>query len=309
MSRSTIVCVGEPLVVLTPPPGTTVRDARTLVCDLGGAELNVALTLARLGISTAYLARVGGDGFGEHVLQVAREHRVDVSAVQVDQQRATGLYVKDPGTAADGSRRSSVHYYRSDSAASAMSPAFLASPALQLVLSRARTVHVSGINPGLSAGAADFCAALAAQAHADGIALSVDLNYRESLWRGKSLEPLLALLAAADEVMLGADEATAVLGTDDPDDLAGVLGHARRILLKREEHGVTVISRGQATIHVPALVVDVVEPVGAGDAFAAGYLAASHRGDSAAAAAALGHRCAAAAMRVRGDRPLEVPTP
>lgn len=297
------------MVVLTPTAGQDVRHAETLVRGLGGAELNVALTLARLGVPVAYVARVGRDGFGDHVLDVAREHGVDVSACAVDDQRPTGLYLKDPTTAPDGSRRSEMRYYRAGSAASAMSPAFLGSPPVQRVLASASGVHVTGITPGLSQEAADLCAALADQAHADGIALSVDLNYRESLWRGKSLDPLLRLLRAADEVLLGADEAHAVLGTDDPDELLAALPRARRILLKREEHGVTVVSRDGAAAHVPAQVVDVVEPVGAGDAFAAGYLALSHRAASAVDAVAFGHRCAAATLTVRGDRPVLVPAP
>ncbi|GAA0306716.1 PfkB family carbohydrate kinase [Kineococcus aurantiacus] len=304
---SRVVCVGEALVVLTPTDDVPLAEAATFTRSVGGAELNVALTLGHLGIDVAWVSRLGDDGFGEHVRALAGSAGVDVSAVATDPDRPTGLYVKVPGTAADGTRRSRMHYYRSGSAASALSPEFLDEPAVAGVLASAGTVHVSGITPGLSDSAARFCAELARRTRAAGATLSVDLNHRPVLWRGRDDAPLRALAEAADELLLGADEARAVFGTDDPARLRARFGHARRVLLKQEEHGVLVLEPGEPDRHVPALDVDVVEPVGAGDAFAAGYLAARSRGADPDDAVRFGHRCAAAALVVRGDRPAHVP--
>ncbi len=295
------------MVVLTPAQDVRLADADTFVRSVGGAELNVALTLGRLGVDVAWISRLGDDGFGEHVAELAAQHGVDAGAVAVDPQRPTGLYVKAPGTAADGTRRSRMHYYRSGSAASAMSPQFLDDPAVVQVLAGAGTVHVSGITPGLSSSAARFCAELAHRVRAAGTTLSVDLNHRPVLWRDRDDTPLRDLAEAADELLLGADEARAVYGTDDPARLRAQFPNARRILLKQEEHGVLVLEPGRPDRHVPALSVDVVEPVGAGDAFAAGYLAARSRGTDVDDAVRFGHRCAAAALVVRGDRPENVP--
>lgn len=295
--------------MLTPAEDVALADAETFVRSVGGAELNVALTLARLGVDVAWLSRLGDDGFGEHVRDLAGRHGIDVSAVAVDAERPTGLYVKAPGTAADGSRRSRMHYYRSGSAASALSPEFLDEPAVAATLAAAGTVHVSGITPGLSDSAARFCAGLARRTHAHGATLSVDLNHRPLLWRDRDDAPLRDLARAADELLLGADEARAVFGTDDPAALRREFPHARRVLLKQEEHGVLVLEPGTPDRHVPALSVDVVEPVGAGDAFAAGYLAARAHEVPVDDAVRFGHRCAAAALVVRGDRPDTVPDP
>ena len=295
------------MVVLTPVEDVALADAEHFVRTVGGAELNVALTLARLGVDVSWLSRLGDDGFGEHVLAVAREAGVDVDAVELDATRPTGLYVKAPGTAADGSRRSRMHYYRSGSAASALSPEFLDRPVVADLLATAGTVHVSGITPGLSETAARFCEVLPARLRASGTALSVDLNFRPVLWAGREPEPLRRLAAAADEVLLGADEAQAVFGTDEPAAVRAALPRARRVLLKREEHGVLVLEPGAPDRHVPARPVDVVEPVGAGDAFAAGYLAGRVHDLPVDAAVEFGHRCAAAALVTRGDRPAEVP--
>ncbi|GAA0250808.1 sugar kinase [Cryptosporangium japonicum] len=298
-STRRIVCIGEAMAVLTPARDVPLRDADTFVRTVGGAELNVALTLAGLGVPTAWLSRLGDDGFGEHVRSVASGAGVDVSAVELDPARPTGVYVKAPGTASDGSRRSAMLYYRDGSAASALSPAYL--HRVGPVLGTAATVHVSGITPGLSDDAAAFCDALPAHCSR----LTVDLNYRPALWRDRDDGALRRLLAAADEVLLGADEAVQVFGSAEPGVLREALPRARRILLKQEEHGVLVL--GAETFHVPALDVDVVEPVGAGDAFAAGYLAGRWFGLDVRSAVVLGHRCAAAALVVREDRPVTLP--
>lgn len=294
-------------MVLTPTQDVPLADADTFTRTVGGAELNVALTLGRLGVDVAWVSRLGDDGFADHVRALASDAGIDVSAVATDPVRPTGLYVKAPGTAADGSRRSRMHYYRSGSAASALSPSDLDDPAVAAVLDRAAVVHVSGITAGLSDSAAQFCTALAARVHAAGTTLSVDLNHRPVLWRDRDDTPLRDLAAAADELLLGADEARAVFGTDDPARLRALFPRARRVLLKQEEHGVLVLEPGAPDRHVPALDVEVVEPVGAGDAFAAGYLAARQRDLAVDDAVAFGHRCAAAALVVRADRPLDVP--
>jgi len=305
MPRSKVVCVGEAMIVLTPADDVPLSAAATFVRSVGGAELNVALTLARLGVPTAWLSRLGDDGFGRHVADVARSAGVDIAALEIDGARPTGLYVKAPGTAPDGSRRSAMLYYRDGSAASALSPADLDRPGVASLLADAGVVHVSGITPGLSDSAAAFCDALP-DALAPSTRLSVDLNYRPALWRHRDDAPLRRLLTRADEVLLGADEAAAVLGTTDPDALLRALPGARRVLLKQEEHGVLVLSP-EGRLHVPALEVDVVEPVGAGDAFAAGYLAGRWYELDVRSAVVLGHRCAAAALVVREDRPVTLP--
>lgn len=295
------------MAVLTPTHDVPLADAEQFTRTVGGAELNVALTLARLGVPTAWVSRLGDDGFGGHVLDVCREAGVDVSGVLLDPHRPTGLYVKAPGTAADGSRRSRMHYYRNGSAASAFSPETLVEPAVAALLADAGTVHVTGITPGLSVSAGAMCDALTALLAGRATRLSVDLNHRPALWRTLDDAPLRRLLDAADDVLLGADEARVVFGTDTAAGVRAALPHARRILLKAEEHGVLVLEPDRPDLHVPALQVDVVEPVGAGDAFAAGYLAGTHAGLSVADAVHFGHRCAAAALTVRGDRPAQVP--
>jgi len=307
-SPAQVVCVGEAMAVLTPAHGGPVRDAPALASSVGGSELNVALSLARLGVPTAWLSRLGADGFGDRVLDAARAHGVEVGAVERDAHRPTGLYVKETGTAPDGSPSSRMHYYRAGSAASAMSAAWLAGPEVARQVEGAEVVHVSGITAALSASAAEAVGALAAQvARTPGTRLTVDLNFRPALWRGRSTEALRTLLAGADEVLLGADEALEALGTDDPRRLAALLPGARRVVVKEADHGVTVVEDGEVLARVPGLRAHVVEPVGAGDAFAAGYLAGTCRGLDVVRSVRVGHLCAALVLGTRDDRPPGLP--
>ncbi|MFI6403550.1 sugar kinase [Streptomyces sp. NPDC050548] len=297
-----VVCVGETMVVLAPPDGRPLAEQPSVTMAVGGAESNVACGLAGLGHRAAWLSRLGDDPFAHRVLAELTARGVDVSGVETDPARPTGVYFKDP--APTGTR---THYYRGGSAASAMGPDLLTrTPALR----RARVVHLSGVAAALS----DDCAALLEAILVDRALgrdenaplISFDVNHRPALWRHGSpdaAKTLLTLARAADLVFVGRDEAEALWGTARPDDVAELLAPAPLIVVKDAEHGATSYADGTRTF-VPALPTEVVEPVGAGDAFAAGYLAAllEHRDER--SRLRLGHVAASAALRTRGDVPV-----
>ncbi|HEX2133067.1 MAG TPA: sugar kinase [Actinophytocola sp.] len=263
---------------------------------VGGAESNVACHLAGLGVTAAWVSAVGDDAFGRAVVDFVAGYGVDVSRVRVDPTRPTGLYVKESDASG-----SPVRYYRRGSAASGMGPALLA----DLPTTGMRVVHTSGITPALS----DTCLALmrelvaAPRTHL----LAFDLNWRPALWAGRDTAVLRELAAAADLVLVGADEAETVWGVGDPVGIRAILPEPATLVVKQAERGATLIERDPATgtdrlpVFQPALRVDVVEPVGAGDAFAAGYLAATLDGAPPAHRLRAGHLQAAAVLRTRDD--------
>ncbi len=229
---------------------------------------------------------------------------MDVTDVETDPSRPTGVYFKDPGP--DGTR---THYYRGGSAATLMGPDLTRLPALH----HARVVHLSGVAAALS----DSCARLLETilvdrvlgSGPDGPVVSFDVNHRPALWRGGTADAaksLLTLARAADIVFVGRDEAEALWGTARPDDIGELLAPAPLVVVKDAEHGATSYADGTRTF-VPALPTRVVEPVGAGDAFAAGYLAAvlEHRDER--SRLRLGHLAASAALRTRDDVPAMPP--
>jgi 2-dehydro-3-deoxygluconokinase len=130
--------------------------------------------------------------------------------------------------------------------------------------------------------------------------LSFDVNWRPSLWADDAASTLLRFARAADLVFVGADEARGLWDCTSPGDLRSLLPEPSVLVIKDGAVGATLMA-GSDSLFVPALTVDVVEPVGAGDAFAAGVIAGMLQGMQPSRQVRLGHLTAAAALRVRDD--------
>ncbi|MBC7300306.1 MAG: sugar kinase [Nocardia sp.] len=297
------VTVGEGLAVLIANAGPLEQSAQ-FERGAGGAEANVAVVLAQLEVSAAWLSRVGDDGFGRYLVGELSAKGVDVAAVAVDPTRPTGLYVKERGAgsgaandlAADASR---MHYYRTGSAASALSTADLADRAV--LLDSADLIHFTGITPALSASARELTRALLTRPR-HGL-VSFDLNYRPAVWGSRiseAADELDAHVRGADVVFLGADEAEEIFGTGDPAALRALFPEPAQLIVKNDKHSVTGFD-GSCAIEVPALTLAITERIGAGDAFAGGYLGALLHGADLRTRLRYGHLCAAAALTATGD--------
>jgi 2-dehydro-3-deoxygluconokinase len=205
--------------------------------------------------------------------------------------------VKDPGRG--------VGYYRAGSAASRLGPADVAA----LPLDRVRLLHLSGITPALSASCDALIDALFAAAAAHGVPISFDVNHRPVLWPSTdaAARRLRDLAARATVVFVGRDEAEALWGASGADEVRRRLPEPAMLVVKDGDVGATEFSRGDdgldAVVHVPALTVELVEPVGAGDAFAAGYLHAWLDGASPADRLAAGHARAVLVLADTADFP------
>ncbi len=302
-----VVTLGEAMIVFYPERHLPLAVADEFRSDIGGAEFNVATTLARMGLPSAWISRLGNDGFGERIERAAREYGLDVSAIQRDDTRPTGLYVKET-TPGENGVATRMHYYRRDSAASAINPQLLRAPAARALLQRASGLHVTGITAALSPTAADAASTLR-EVVPPGTRISVDLNFRPALWRDRDTSALDALLSQADLLFAGNDEAEAYFGQVEPDRLFAAFPQLGTIVLKEDTHRASVYRRDGRIAHVPSLSVEVIEPVGAGDAFAAGFLAGLAEGCSDDDALRLGHATAALALIAHADRPAVVPGP
>jgi 2-dehydro-3-deoxygluconokinase len=287
-----VVCVGETMVLLVPDPPRTPDLASTFRREIGGAESNVAIHLARLGRRTRWHSVLGDDAFGRFVRGRIADEGVDCGTVRHQPKGRTGLYVKEfraEGTA--------VAYYRAGSAATSMGMHDID----DILAERPRVVHTSGITAVLS----DSCAALVAMLLAEpqpGVLRSFDVNYRPGLHAGRSAQRLRELAQGSDIVFCGLDEAQALWGAESPDEVRDLLKGPATVVVKQGRDGATAYRDGQCW-HAPAPAVDVVEPVGAGDAFAAGVLDGIL--DSAGMPDCLqrGAALAGEALRVDGDLP------
>lgn len=288
-----VACLGEALVLLP-----ALRDGHELTgAAPAGAEVNVAAGLAAAGVRAAWVGRVGEDPFGAFLLAELRARGIDVGGVQVDAQRPTGAYAKEEGVGPDGEPRTRMHYRRAGSAASAMDPAFLDVDGVRERLDAAAVVHCSGITAALS----PSCAALMKVLVARPGPVSFDVNWREQMWPGGDPALVAELAAAADVVLVGADEARRVFGTDQPVGLRARLPEPRLVVVKDGAEAAFAIDRAGGVVRQPAVRVDVLEPVGAGDAFAAGLLAGLVRDEPVARCLRRGHLGAAAVLTVTGD--------
>lgn len=287
-----VVCLGETMALFVPSGGT--HEWRQTV---GGAESNVACHLAGAGLTSRWVSALGDDPFGQSVLDALAEAGVDTADVRIDPERPTGVYFKAPAPAG-----SQVRYYRGGSAATALGPEMFD----DLDLSRTALLHLTGITPGLS----DTCRALLDALmfrRPPNTLVSFDVNWRPALWEAAGAtevddpaELLRELANRADIVLVGADEAEAVWQRSSVEAIRDLVPEPRSLVVKHGSHGATLVEDGHEVFE-PALKVDVVEPVGAGDAFAAGFLSATLRGRSGQQRLRAGHLQAAAVLCTTDD--------
>lgn len=260
-----VVTVGETMVLATPTQPGRLRHSSSLELKIGGAESNLAIALSRLGLSVGWVSYLGADEPGQLVLDRVRGEGVGTEQVRRLQGYTTGLYLRER---LSGEVR--VYYYRRGSAASLMEPG-----AFDLeYLEGARFLHLTGITPALSTECQAFTRWAMQEARRSGVSVSFDVNYRSKLWSATEARDFIKeMLSSVDLLFISAEEARALWDRDDEnfaEELAEMGPH--EVVLKHGEKGSVVWCDGRLLAQ-PAFPVPEVDPIGAGDAFAAGYLA------------------------------------
>lgn len=293
--RPDAVCVGETMALLVPEPGES-GAPRRYRAEIGGAESNVAVHLARAGRRAVWHSALGEDPFGERVREVLTASGVLCSA-RVVADRPTGLYMKQPGP--EGTR---VRYWRSGSAASTLDQEDAAS----VRRSGPRLVHTTGITAALSA-SADALVERLLEDTSESTLASFDVNYRPALHGPHNAGRLLDLARRADIVFCGLDEAWSLWGVASLRELRELLPQPEWLVAKQGAQGATAF-HGERSFFQAAPEVEVVEPVGAGDAFAAGFLHRLLEGSPVPECLAEGAELAGTVLGMEGDIP-PPPTP
>lgn len=297
MQPPAVVGLGETMVLLLAEQPGLLRDVSSFRRHIAGAEANVCVGVCRLGRSAGYISRVGDDEFGAAIQSRLRGEGVDVSRLRLDPQAPTGLVFRE--------RREvgpvDVVYYRRGSAASRLSPSDLDPDYIR----QARFLVLSGITPALSASCKETVFAAAELARSAGVSVVVDPNVRLKLWSAEDARPVLRdLMQFADIVLPGADEAELLTGESEPMRAAVDLARLgpRLVVVKLGARGALAVDDGRA-LEVPgAPLLRVIDPVGAGDAFAAGFLVGQLCDMDLAASVALANRCGAFAMTIAADQ-------
>lgn len=261
----------------------------------GGAESNVAIGLAKFGVDVTWISRLGEDSLGDLVANGIRGQGV-VLHVERDPQRQTGLMVRE--TVRPGLSR--VFYYRDGSAATAMTPSLLHG----FDWTGLALFHTTGISFSISPETAETAKQALALAHDTGALTSLDANYRSRLTSPDVLAELLRDVLPTVSVLFGSPEEITLL-TDPhhaPEQAAKRL-HEQwgcDVVIKRGRSGAAVFN-GTDLIEYEGFPVDVVDSVGAGDAFVAGYLASFGVNKDHRTALEQGHAMGALSVTAPGD--------
>lgn len=260
-----VVTLGETMALFSAVDAGSLAQVDDFRLSFGGAESNVAIGLVRLGTPATWIGRVGADDTAARVLRELRAEGVSVSAT-VDPDAPTGLMIKSRF----GPQLVRVLYHRRGSAGGRLSPADI-KPEL---IRSAGLLHVTGITPALSPSASaaiEYAMDVAVEA---GTPISFDVNHRASLWSANAATDCYRRIASrATIVFAGDDEARILVEGDDPLALATALCELgpREAVIKLGAQGCVAFIDGVA-YRQAAVAVDVVDTVGAGDAFVAGYL-------------------------------------
>lgn len=286
-----VLTVGEAMALLIAQAPGPLETVAGFTRAAAGAELNVAVGLARLGLRVAYLSRLGDDSFGRCLRAFMDGEGIDTRLVATDAAHATGFMLKT--LAVDGADPA-IEYHRKGSAASHIGPE--AAPA---DLAGARHLHLSGVCPGVSTTMRELAFHLARTARAAGRSISFDPNLRPSLWPSETAmrDTLNALAAQADWVLPGLAEGERLTGRRGAEGVAEfylALG-ARLVVVKLGPQGACWFAHDGSRGQVPGIVVPrVVDTVGAGDGFAVGLVSGLLEGlpvaDAVARANAIGAR-------------------
>lgn len=291
-----VVSIGETMVLFASKEDGQLRYASNFSARVAGAETNTLIGLAKLGHKTGWISRVGADELGAKIIQSVRGEGVDTTYVTIDEQAPTGLFLKEQTTA----QTANIFYYRKGSAASRLEPRDID----EAYIKKAKFLYLTGITPLLSKSCEQATFILVEMAKKHHVKIVFDPNIRKKLLTEEKQKHLLErLIGMADIVLPGYGEGHYLFGTNNSEEIADrclQLG-AQLTVVKLGEKGAYYKSTDQSGYVAPIPVKEVVDPIGAGDGFAAGVL--SGLLDGLAIKEAVGRGCAIGAFvtQVHGD--------
>ena len=262
-----VVTFGEPMILMVAADRLPLPAAQGFDLGIAGAESNLATGLARLDHRVGYFGRVGADSFGERIRRELRAEGVNADRLIADPDLPTGLLIRDNPYG----RPITVEYRRSGSAATALSVADLPAE----MITKARLLHITGITAALSESAlaaTEQAMIIAAEA---GVTVSLDPNIRLRLADPQRWQLIIKQLAPhAKIIFTGRDEAEIVSPGVEPERWYADLG-AETVVVKDGASGSFehIVGSGLA-VHGPIRTVPLVDPIGAGDGFNAGWISA-----------------------------------
>lgn len=290
-----MITIGETMAAFTPGSNGPLRYINDYHMRIAGAESNVAIGAAKLGIDAAWVSRLGEDEFGHFICNQTRSEGVDCRHLIFDREHPTGVMFKETGPG-----ETKVFYYRSGSAASHMTPDDLD----ESLFAQTTLLHMTGITPVLSKDCADMTRAAFDLAEKHGLKISFDPNIRKKLWKDRDFGDLIRSLTLRSHIVLmGLEEGEFLFGSRIPEQLADTVfskGKAQTVILKDGANGAIVMTPEAITPLAP-YPCHCIEPIGAGDGFNAGFLSGFLQGKDLLTAGRMGCICGALATQTPGD--------
>jgi 2-dehydro-3-deoxygluconokinase len=255
-----IVAIGEPMLEFNAAQEGALSEVREFLVGWGGDTSNFSIAASRAGGRVGYLTRLGDDEFGESFLELWKREGVDTSHIVKDPSAYTAIYFI--------SRKGAKHfftYFRKNSAASLMTPAFLPED----YISKAKLLHVSGISQAISTSACDTVFEAIAMAKRAGVLVSYDPNYRPRLWPEDRARAVIHQTCRQSDLFFPSlEDARLLTGLTAPEAIAeAYLGMGPRVVvLKLGGEGALLATKDGVT-PFPPYRVDSIDMSGAGDAF------------------------------------------
>jgi 2-dehydro-3-deoxygluconokinase len=295
-----VVTIGETMLGFTPADGRPLRLAMNFHRFVGGAESNVAIDLVRLGHTAGWISRLGDDAFGHMILAELMINAVDVSKVEMCSGEPTGLFFKDRSTVTDRE----LVYYRKGSAMSRIQPEQVD----EEYIASARLLHITGVTLALSEDCRRSVYRALETAISHQVLVSFDPNYRPMLWSPQEAHAeFQRVLPYVDILIPTIEEVPLVMPSIDAMNRQALdmsmleqIG-VKRIFVKQGANGASYWWEGATGMVPPVHVVEVVDTVGAGDAFTAGVIAGTLEGLSPLATTRLANAVGATAIQALGD--------
>ena len=268
MPNLDVTAFGESMLRLSVPTGYRLSKLRQLDVHAGGAETNGLAALRSLGRHCAWLSALPNSDIGQFVLRELSASSIDTSEVILNDNRIGTYYLEF----AEAPRPINVIYDRADSAVSLLSPKDINWD----YLLDAKVLHLTGITAALSEGCYNIILEACQRAKAKNISVSFDVNYRSKLWSAQTakekLEPILKLV---DILICGEGDAETIFGfSGSAESILSelkALSDAQHVILTQSSQGSSTLINGEV-IQVAAKAADIVDRLGAGDAFSAGVI-------------------------------------
>ncbi|MDF2533827.1 MAG: 2-dehydro-3-deoxygluconokinase [Clostridia bacterium] len=298
-----VITLGEPLVVLIAQETGELKDVTCFSRGIAGAEINVAISLTRLGHSCSYITRLGTDPFGQYIYDFIKSVGIDYTNIYLDEEHLTGTYLKSKPLNGDPI----TSYYRKNSAASYMDEDNIE----KVNFDKSKLLHITGISPALSKTCVDAVHKAIQKAREANMIVSFDTNIRKVLWKSdlEMKNTLNNIAFKCDIVLPGIEEGLQLTGKSTPEEIADFYleNGSKIVVVKLGKSGAYFKSKNDSGYVKGFKVDNVVDTVGAGDGFASGFLSGMIEGRSLKEAVIIGNAVASIIIQSKEDN-AELPT-